>query len=71
MATEPRAVDDNVAAAEPTERTERAMRRRGPRVDPNDMISPTCMIWIMFIGLAIFAVIIFSWILSTGIDLIG
>ena len=68
MATEPRAVDDSVAD---TESTERAVRRRRARVDPNDLISPTCMIWVMFIGLAVLAVIIISWILSTGLDMIG
>jgi hypothetical protein len=48
--------EDAATVAAPTTR-----RRKGPRVDPNDLISPTCMIWAMWAGLAVLALIIVVW----------
>ncbi|HET9494216.1 MAG TPA: hypothetical protein VFR15_08305 [Chloroflexia bacterium] len=41
-------------------------RRKGPRVDPNDLISPTCMIWAMWIGLGLLVAIMVMWGISNA-----
>jgi hypothetical protein len=48
--------EDAAAVSAPTTR-----RRKGPRVDPNDLISPTCMIWAMWIGLGLLVSIMIIW----------
>ena len=51
--------EDAAAVAAPTTR-----RRKGPRVDPSDLISPTCMIWAMWIGLGLLVGIMVIWGIS-------
>ena len=52
---------DAAEVAAPTTR-----RRKGPRVDPNDLISPTCMIWAMWIGLGLLVAIMVMWGISNA-----
>jgi hypothetical protein len=51
--------EDVATVSAPTTR-----RRKGPRVDPHDLISPTCMIWAMWIGLGLLVGVIIIWAIS-------
>jgi hypothetical protein len=57
---------DVAEVATPTTR-----RRKGPRVDPNDLISPTCMIWAMWIGLGLLVAIMVIWGISNADKIAG
>lgn len=61
MATEP---TEPILVGENNEEQAPSPRRRGPRVDPIEMVGPTCMFWAMIAGFVVILGIVIIWGIS-------